>query len=63
MYELGRLNFQYQDVDPAAQEAFMKVYGREEQTYAVNGKTAQVVKGYEFVLGLMTSIPVVLVSH
>lgn len=51
IYDEGHLNFQYEDVDSAAQEAFAKVHGREEQTYAVNGKTAQVVKGYEAILG------------
>ena len=51
IYDEGRLNFQYEDVDSTAQEGFAEVHGREEQTYAVNGKTAQVVKGYEPILG------------
>ena len=36
---------------PTAQKGFAEVHGREEQTYAVNGKTSQVVKGYEAELG------------
>ena len=51
IYDEGRLNFQYEDVDPTAQKGFAEVHGREEQTYAVNGKTSQVVKGYEAELG------------
>jgi len=51
IYDEGRLNFQYEDTTQEAQEEFARKNGRDAQTYAVNGKTAQVLKGYETTFG------------
>ena len=51
IYDEGRLDFRYEDTSQEAQEEFARKNGRDAQTYAVDGKTAQVVKGYETTIG------------